>query len=378
MIPSPHLYRLRAPSDIPLHVIDRVLEIERTQAVYGVQSVYTLGHLAQMTNTEVEYLRDIVERRVDPYSVFEIKKRSGAARSIAAPESRLLGVQRWMLDEIFGRMKTHDASFAYQVGRSAPLAAARHLGARWLVKFDLKDFFHEIDERRIYRLLRSYRYGRLTAFELARLSTRLPGTSQQWLPARYLDGSKVPRYSWFPYGSHGYQGRLGYLPQGAPSSGAIANRIALPLDELMSEIAQEFQLTYTRYADDMVFSSSGTFARTRVARILHASESAVRKSGFVINTAKTQIQAPGRRLSVLGVLVDGDHLRVPKKVRSTIRWHLRGIESNGLAAHQEHARFRDIEGMLNYIYGVICYINDVDRHLAAELHARFRTLLPPR
>lgn len=377
MIKSPHLYRAGAPADTSSAVIDRVLEIEQRQRHLGVHSVYTLGHLSFLTGIGSDYLRKVVSRQVDPYTVFDVSKRNGGKRSIAAPEADLQSVQRWIGVNIFAKMQNHGSSFAYQTGKSAPEAARRHAGANFLVKLDLKDFFHEIDERRIYRLLRKYRYDKLPAFEIARLCTRLPGKPQSWLPERYSRPSQSFRYDFAPYAAYPeHIGYLGYLPQGAPSSGAVANGIAHGLDTLLFEISAQKGFIYTRYADDLTFSSSRDFNRTEAESLIHSVRREVVGQGFRLNEAKSRISPPGSRLMVLGVLVDGERIRLSRRMRRSIEWHLRGIELNGMAAHSVHAKFRDVEGFVNYLFGLIYYANDVDPAYAAEKKALLNELLP--
>jgi len=377
MIQSPHLYRKHAPVGTDPRIVERVLEIERSQAGLSVHPVYTLGHLSNLTKVNYSYLRSVIARSIDPYQVFEVRKHRGGVRSIAAPEGRIQHVQRWTLDSIYSQLETHDSSFAYTIGRSAPLAAARHLGAKWLIKLDLKDFFHQIDERQIYRLLRKYRYERLVAFELARLATRLPSSYQGWLPSKYEHSSQTPRYGFAPYWAEDSKlGRLGYLPQGAPSSGAIANAIALGLDRSISQLAARHEMSYTRYADDITLSSTNTFVRRLAGRLIASVGRSAADAGFELNLKKTKILGPGTRLDVLGVLVDGPVLRLTKKTREKIEWHLRGIENNGIYNHQMHARFHDPEGMLNFLSGLIHYARDVDPHLAGEYYRRFNRIDP--
>lgn len=120
----------------------------------GLTAVLSLGHLAHQTGAKYGYLRSIVSRERDAYRGFEIRRRSGRApRYISSPEPVLKSVQRWMLDNIVGRVQTSDISFAYETGRSIRQCAARHAEARWLVKLDLHNFFHSIDERQVFRVL---------------------------------------------------------------------------------------------------------------------------------------------------------------------------------------------------------------------------------
>ena len=334
--------------------------------------MYTLGHLAHLTEVGHGYLREIVQRTTDGYSVYEIKKRSGAKRSIAAPQDQLQTVQRWLLDNVYSMMANHNSSYAYRKGISVRNCAAAHIGATWLVGLDIKDFFHQTDERDVYHLLRRHKYSALVAFELARISTRMPGRPQSWLPPKY---EKLParRTSYgFPYSRQ----RLGYLPQGAPSSGAISNTLAYSMDVKLAELALSLGLTYSRYSDDLTFSGHAGFNRISAEASLKKLQRAVSESGYEVNETKSKIVAPGRSIEILGVLVNGDRLRVAKRIRKRVEHHLRGIELHGVAAHQAHEGFHDPIGMMNHIRGVIDYVHDVEPERSVEYYSRFNAIDP--
>jgi len=140
----------------------------------GAYPLLTLGQLAHESGASYDYLREVVARRRDPYQSFEIPKRAGGTRIIAAPEPILMDVQRWVLSNILSGIGRHPASYAYQRGLSIVDCANRHRGARWLIKMDLHDFFGSVSETDVYKTYRRLGYDRLMAFELSRLSTRAP------------------------------------------------------------------------------------------------------------------------------------------------------------------------------------------------------------
>lgn len=365
----PHLYRRDRPSWATHEVVERVLTLEARQKDLGVQSIYTLRHLAHVTAVDYNYLRSITSRSHDGYSVYEVSKRSGRGkRSIAAPEAPLAVAQRWLLDNVFGRLTANAAGFAYTRGRSAVSCAREHVGARWLLKLDLRDFFHQIDETQVYSLLRSALYEPLVAFEIARICTRLPDTPQDWLPEKYArePGRKVG----FPYA----KARLGYLPQGAPTSGAISNLVANDLDLALTKIASVHQLVYTRYADDISMSSASDVPRTAASDLIAQITRAIQRSGFELNAAKTRLIGPGASMRLLGVLIDGEQVRISGQTRRRIEYHLRGMEKFGAVAHGLNCGFRDTLGMQNHVRGLIDYANDVDPVLARAYLVRFRRL----
>ncbi|MFJ4688072.1 reverse transcriptase family protein [Streptomyces sp. NPDC088789] len=306
-----------------------------------------------------------MQRQLDPYTVFSRPKRApGAVRTISAPSPVLMDIQRWLLAHVFDHVHPHRASYAYQPGRSAVQCAKRHLGATWLLKFDLHDFFHGIGEPAVYRVLRSLGYNPLISFEIARICTRLPDGETRG-GGRY----KYPVIDSYP-------GRApGFLPQGAPTSGALANLVARPLDERLWEVADRYDLAYTRYADDMTFSTLRHLDRATVTRCVADITKAVHRSHFRVHRKKTRVVPPGARKVVLGLLVDGDRLRIPVPARQRLEAHVRGAATFGLTAHVAHARYSSLGGFVRHVDGMLRYAQGVDRAWAGPLTERWEAVL---
>src|SRR4051794_37756386 len=96
----------------------------------GVEPVLTLGHLAASTDVPLAFLKSIVDRRVDPYRNFSIRKAGGGSREISSPDPDLMQVQRWMLRWTLARSGVHPASYAYEPGRSTLECSRIHCGSR--------------------------------------------------------------------------------------------------------------------------------------------------------------------------------------------------------------------------------------------------------
>src|SRR5262249_1462521 len=147
--------------------------------------------------------------------------------------------------------------------------ASQHIGARWLVKLDLHDFFGSVRERRVYPIFFELGYPPLLSLELTRLCTRaelleqLPRSNDKYR-------GKAP-YSLVPEGS---------LPQGAPTSGALANMVMRTADAALADYASRQGLTYTRYSDDITFSAGADFSRDRARDVVNRAASIVGREGF--------------------------------------------------------------------------------------------------
>jgi RNA-directed DNA polymerase len=368
---SPHLYRQRGlrlgHSDDVIDAAEAVAARLRSQ---GVAVVFTLGHLARRSGAPYPYLRRVVKRSIDPYHEFAIKRRAGKnPRLISSPEPLLMNVQRWILGRILDHVPPHPASYAYQTGKSIRMCAEQHLGARWLIKMDLHNFFHTIDERQVYRIFAALGYEPLLALELARLCTRqahgdFPHPTRYRV--RHQRHTAIPGYSTYA---------IGFVPQGAPTSGAIANLAVRPLDDSLAALASAHRLVYTRYADDIVFSSSGTFDRRAASLLIRQARHEISACGFTVHDKKTRLSPPGARRVVLGLLVDGDTIRLQKEMRSRIATHIHAAEKFGLREHQLSRGFASVLGLARHVDGLLAFAADIDPGWTDDLRARWRRTL---
>jgi len=237
-----------------------------------------------------------------------------------------------------------------------------------MIKLDLHDFFHSIDERQVYDIFLSLGYSRLPAFEIARICTRQASFGilrSGTLQARHRYSS-IPAYS---------TDLLGFLPQGAPTSGALANLVAFNMDERISTIAADHGLIYTRYADDIVLSGTESFSRLLARQLIHLVDGAVRQSDFALHAKKTRIVPPGARHIVLGLLVDGERVRLSRQMRMRIETHLYGVEKFGLAGHKETRGFSSAVGLARHIDGLLAFAYDIDPEWTSHRRARWEASL---
>lgn len=334
---------------------------------------WSLATIARATTSDEEFLNAIISRSEIPYKQASIPKRTGGTRTLHIPSERLLPVQEWILRNVLETVSPHRSSFAYTKGRSVKQCAEQHLGARWLVKMDLSEFFPSIDERSVYYLmLKEFEASKLFAFQLARLITCVPTAAELSRSGRIAPYESQYRRMYVA----GYRPQfLGRLPQGAPTSGAVANLITRGLDSGLTQIARAEGLTYTRYADDM-FLSSGTDRGRDYAKKLIASVSQVAAdAGFQINPAKTRVASKGSRIAVLGLHVDGDSLRLPKTMRKRIDGHLRALVDFGIESHTRHLGYENPDYLLAQIEGLLSYANDVAKGWTRSRIEKFEMFL---
>ncbi|MHA7286566.1 reverse transcriptase family protein [Arthrobacter sp. MDT3-44] len=313
----------------------------------------------QKTQVSETALFDLIRGQVDPYTEFRIPKgRNGALRIIAAPSRDLGKLQRSILDNILSAPQRASQSFAYHRGVSVTDCARVHSPARWLVKLDLKDFFGSVSAVRVAAAFTSIGLTEEFSSQLAFICTRRAG-----------------------------EGGARFLPQGAPTSGLLANLVAAALDESLVLFARHLNLRYSRYSDDLIFSSSGTFSRSKALRIVRQVRSKVAAHGFTLNEDKIRIRPPGSRLLVLGMLVDSEYPRLRHDFKRLIEWHVYGAERFGIAEYSASRGFTSIESYLRHVDGLLAHALDVQPDWAAPLRQKWnfissapagRLLGPPR
>lgn len=224
-----------------------------------------------------------------------LAKPNGRSRLIEIPVGELKFIQRRILHGILDRVPPHDAAHGFRSGRSIVTNAAPHCGKHIVLRFDLRDFFPSVPIPRVYRIFHTIGYPDRVAKLLAGLcTTRLPRAVWEKRPHPKPDGS-----------DHADWQRLAvrHLPQGAPTSPALANLIAYRLDVRLSKLAASLGAEYTRYADDLAFSGDEAFAKSSNRFGSLVAEIAL-DEGFALHFGKTRRMRRGGRQHVAGVVVN--------------------------------------------------------------------------
>lgn len=276
-------------------------------------------------------------------------------------------VQRWIAQNILQVPPSHSASFAFIKQRDLVDAAERHVGAKWLIKMDVRHFFESINEDAAYRVFRGFGYGALLSLQMARLCTRLSSHSRSDPRARLGRGVNE-----LPYRRH----PMGHLPQGAPTSPMLANFASAILDNRLSQLAASKNWTYTRYADDLAFSRIGHSTRGEAMHLVKQAEKVLETAGLVAHRQKTTIVPPGGRKILLGVGVDTGRPRLTKPFRNNIETHLYALNHPiiGPKRHCAKRGFSSMIGMRRHILGLIAFAHQVDEVYASKLYAEFNRL----
>lgn len=245
-----------------------------------------IGRLAWLTHqTTLGHRAESVGKA--HYAFHWIRKRSGGVRLIEAPKPELKQVQERILRGLLDQIPAHGAAHGFVPGRSILSNAEPHLGQRFLLKFDLRDFYATVRYARVVAIFRSVGYSREVAIWLARLTT----SAVPW-------GLKSPAQSW-----EMTRFRSRHLPQGAPTSPALANLSAFGLDVRLSGLARAYELEYTRYADDLTFSGSG-YLVPALREFIPLVRKIIRSERFSVNYQKCRVIRDSQRQTVTGVVVN--------------------------------------------------------------------------
>lgn len=228
-------------------------------------------------------------------------KPGGGVRLLEVPRPRLKALQRRVLDDLLDRLPVHEAACGFVRGRGLMDHAARHAGQPVLLHFDLRDFFGSVPAARVHAVFATLGYPPgVCRLLTALLTSRVPEPVLQRLRDEGLvDWPQAQRL------------RDAHLPQGAPTSPALANLCAFGLDLRLEGLAHVLGARYSRYADDLVLSGPPAL-RARAAAIEVRVGAIVREEGFHLNHRKTRVGTQAGAQRVCGVVVN-EHPNLPRR-----------------------------------------------------------------
>jgi RNA-directed DNA polymerase len=283
-------------------------------------------------------------------------KPSGPPRLIEAPKPRLKAIQRRLLDEVLAPIPPHEAAHGFRPGRAARSYAAPHVGRRLVLKLDLRDFFASIAAARVAALFRTAGYPEPVARLLAGLCTNAV-PADAWRGVGGVEGVRLRTLYERPH-----------LPQGAPTSPALANLCAYRLDCRLTALAASAGACYTRYADDLAFSGGRDFERA--ARRFHVHACAVAlDEGFLIHPRKTRLMRRGARQRVAGIVVN-ERTNVPRDEYDALKATLHNCARHGPRGQDRsgHADFRA------HLLGRIAHVAQLNPARGERLRALFERI----
>jgi len=284
--------------------------------------------------------------------------RPSGVRLLAAPKPRLKEAQRRLLRHVLAPLPVHEAAHGCVPGRSVRTAVAPHAGSAVVLRMDLEAFFPGVAAGRVHGLL----LGPAGLPEpVAHVVTGLVTTV---VPAGVWRALPVPE----GIEARERHRRLGrrlavpHLPQGAPTSPALANLVCFRLDRRLAGLAASFGATYTRYVDDLTFSGGTAVGGDRFAGLV---ADVVADEGFRVNPAKTSAVSSARRQAVLGAVVNV-HPALPRRERDALRALLHNCATSGWAGQ---TRGRDPATFRDHVLGRVAWATSLDPVSGARLAA---------
>jgi RNA-directed DNA polymerase len=321
--------------------------LNHTQSDQDLLQKFNLPVFAQVTDLaaavgiDLAALRYLLYQRkvskISHYHSFEIPKKSGGKRLISAPKSRLKALQHWVLEHILDRIPINNTAHGFIKDRSIISNAKPHIEKDIVVNVDLKDFFPSISYKRVKGLFNKFGYSEQLSTIFALICTYAETETVE------MDG--VTYY---------VQKSNRFLPQGSPASPAISNLISYKLDKKIQGLADKFNFNYTRYADDLSFSTDkGNEKHT--AALLFFLKKIIETEGFTIHPDKTHIMRKGNLQKVTGIVVN-KKLNIQRNQLRKFRALLHHIETEGW----KDRKWGIAKNLINAIEGYINFVKMVN------------------
>jgi len=276
---------------------------------------------------------------VDNYYRFHIPKKTGGMRLISSPKRDLKSIQIRIKESILDKLPVHDAATAYIRKRGIVSNAIVHTNQSFVVNIDIVDFFASISLSRVRTVFKCVGYNNGVSTILSLLCTD---------SEKYTQNHDGKKYYYSIGGRH--------LPQGAVTSPALSNLIFIKLDTQLEKLAAQFDYRYTRYSDDITFSSSHKY---HLGTLIHKAKKILFNNRFKINDRKTRIMSKFKPQVVTGLAVN---IKV-NIVRDDIR------KFRAFLHYCEKSNLRN--EFTEYIFGYLSYVKSINHILYESIIRKY-------
>lgn len=289
--------------------------------------------IAEQLSLEPQYVLNIAVTASHRYKSYEIAKRTGGTRTIHHPSRELKLLQGWLVDNVLNHLPVHDAASAYRKGASVRRHAAVHAAQNYLLKVDFENFFPSITRADVSRILRR---------------DHLEKAGLHLTPA---DVDFVQRIVC----------RNGLLTIGAPSSPVVSNLVMFDFDDHWTKETELLNIRYSRYADDLYFSTDQRAILSGLLDSLRADLRRRSSPALRINDAKTVFTSRKRRRLVTGLILTADRKislgrHCKRRIRSLVYRH----NTTGLSDEQR-----------SYLRGFIAYARSVEPRFVESMRRKY-------
>lgn len=292
-------------------------QVKVKQRHFNLHSAKNVFDLLDIDKKQAEKVANNIENY---YRSYPIKKSSGKLRWIDAPQAPLKEYQKKILERLLYQFRAHESAVGFVRHVSVKDGAEKHLGNKVVLCIDVKDFFGSLSLFQVYaaygymlskmsRDIKSFKYDNSDLDILVKLTT---------------------------YKAH--------VPQGAPTSPALANIICRQMDRELKAIADKNNLIYTRYADDITFSHKNK--NFRITKVIESTKKVLEYYGLKLNRKKTRVLRPHKRMCITGVVIN-EKLSVPKYVWRNVRAQLHNLTVNNQSLSLEE--YQKLRGKIEWI-----------------------------
>jgi retron-type reverse transcriptase len=263
---------------------------------HGSKNIY------QLLTIDKTKVVDIITNIENHYRSYPIKKSSGALRWIDAPQDELKIVQKKILNRLLYQFRAHESAVGFIKHISVKDGAEKHLGNKVVLCMDVQNFFGSFS---LFQVYAAFGYM-LRKFTDTKKSFSYDSEDLDILV-------KLTTYK-------------ACVPQGAPTSPALANIICRQMDRELKAIADKNDLVYTRYADDLAFSHARK--NFKITKVIEQTKKILSYYGLKLNKKKTRVLRPHKRMCITGVVIN-EKLSVPKYVWRNVRAQLHNLSKKG-------------------------------------------------
>jgi hypothetical protein len=326
---------------------------------WKVPAISTVGDLESWLGAggaDLEWLADwkglerfAAAEHVRNYRYQWLAKRTGGWRLIESPKPWLKAIQRRILHGILDRIPPHDAAHGFRAGRSILSFASPHAARALVLRLDLEDFFGNVTRARVMGIFRTAGYPEDVSRVLAALCTNQASAAV----CQGVSSAVSQRRRWL----------TPHLPQGAPTSPALANLSTFGLDVRLTALTNSLGGHYTRYADDLVFSFDRPVAGDRF--LSHAA-GIVLDEGFAANFHKLRSLGQAVRQQIAGIVVNA-HPNICRREFDRIKALVHNCAVHGVATQNRSASSHFREELL----GRISWVSMVNPRRGEKLRAAF-------
>jgi RNA-directed DNA polymerase len=225
-------------------------------------------------------LNRLIKRAPYTYKVYSIPKRSGGIRVIAQPAKETKFIQHWLIKNIFQRLPIHECSMAYKKGSSIKKNATAHKSNSYITKFDFENFFTSIRADDLVMHITKHLEGNFCAEDIkdiARIAC---------IKHKVGDGL--------------------CLSIGAPSSPVLSNTIMFEFDRKVYVWCEEHDITYTRYADDLTFSTNTKGISSKIEPVIKEIVQKLTYPRLAFNFKKTTHLSRKHQRRITGLIINND------------------------------------------------------------------------